>query len=242
MGWIYSLSHDKEFLIDNLELKNSSIRKLKKDKKNYKTPLTQAKFCLFQQLQRITAIESRWKFMKEITAMSNCSLLKDSFEDKTDEQALQLAKIFISSNQKFNIVVIGAGCCGLFFANNLKKKLGSLVNILVCDNRIQEPRVKEIYSRNWLTNLPKFLFNSKVDESITEVFDWFSDTDYIGVNLNMMEVLLLQSCKKIDVKFLFKKDPYDELIINSGIDLIIDATGGKIYQYYPEHEEKKNFS
>ena len=114
MGWIYSLSHDKEFLIDNLELKNSSIRKLKKDKKNYKTPLTQAKFCLFQQLQRITAIESRWKFMKEITAMSNCSLLKDSFEDKTDEQALQLAKIFISSNQKFNIVVIGAGCCGLF--------------------------------------------------------------------------------------------------------------------------------
>ena len=85
----------------------------------------------------------------------------------------------------------------------------------------------------------KFLFNSKVDESITEVFDWFSDTDYIGVNLNMMEVLLLQSCQKIDVKFLFKKDPYDELIINSGIDLIIDATGGKIYQYYPEHEEKK---
>ena len=54
-----------------------------------------------------------------------------------------------------------------------------------------------------------------------------------------MEVLLLQSCKKIDVKFLFKKDPYDELIINSGIDLIIDATGGKIYQYYPEHEKKK---
>ena len=46
--------------------------------------------------------------MKEITAMSNCSLLKDSFEDKTDEQALQLAKIFISSNQKFNIVVIGS--------------------------------------------------------------------------------------------------------------------------------------
>ena len=29
-------------------------------------------------------------------------------------------------------------------------------------------------------------------------------------------------------------------MINSGIDLIIDATGGKIYQYYPEHE-KKNF-
>ena len=36
----------------------------------------------------------------------------------------------------------------------------------------------------------------------------------------------------------FQKDPYDELIINSSIDLIIDATGGKIYQYYPEHEKK----
>ena len=30
--------------------------------------------------------------MKEITAMSNCSLLKDSFEDKTDEQALSWQK------------------------------------------------------------------------------------------------------------------------------------------------------
>ncbi len=239
MGWIYSLSHDKEFLIDNLEVKSCNIGKFKKDKKNYNLPLTQAEFCLFQKLQSLVTVESRWKLMKEITAMSNCSLLKDSFENQTDEQALQLAKKFISSNQKFNIVVIGAGCCGLFFANNLKKKLGGLVNILVCDNRIQEPRVKEIYSRNWLTNLPKFLFNSKVDKSITEVFDWFSNSDYIGVNLNMMEVLLLQSCKKIDVKFLFKKDPYDELIINSGIDLIIDATGGKIYQYYPEHETKE---
>ena len=63
--------------------------------------------------------------------------------------------------------------------NNLKKKLGKLTNILVCDNRIQQPGVREPYSRNWLTNLPKFLFNNKVDKSITEVFDWFSNGNYI---------------------------------------------------------------
>ena len=54
----------------------------------------------------------------------------------------------------------------------------------------------------------------------------------------MMEILLLQSCKKNDIKFLFKDDPYDDLIKESNVDLLVDATGGKISECYPSHKEK----
>ena len=238
MGWIYTLSYEKEFLIHNFYLKETNQRKQKKKIGYFKEKGLKQNFDLFEKLQSFYSINEKWKFMKGINSKKNFGVLNDSFENKTDKITLQLAKKFLSSNNKLNVLVIGAGCCGLFFANNLKKKLGKLTNILVCDNRIQQPGVREPYSRNWLTNLPKFLFNNKVDKSITEVFDWFSNGNYIGVTLNMMEILLLQSCKKNDIKFLFKDDPYDDLIKESNVDLLVDATGGKISEFYPSHKEK----
>ncbi len=189
-------------------------------------------------MQELDTIKERWEYIKKINLLRNLPIFMDSFESENDKIAIQLAREFLSSNEKLNILVLGAGCCGLFFANNLKKKLGQLVNILVCENRVQKSRIIEPYSRNWLTNLPKFLFNKKVDTDVTKVFDWFSNGDYIGVKLNMIEILLLESCKNKDIKFLFKEDPYDDLIKEPEIDLIVDATAGKVHEYYPNHKEK----
>ena len=44
----------------------------------------------------------------------------------------------------------------------------------------------------------------------------------------MLEILLLQSCKNNNVKFLFNQSPYDDLIKEPNIDILVDATGGKI--------------
>ena len=93
--------------------------------------------------------------------MKSLKVFKDSFGNEKDKIALQLAGKFFSSNEKLNVLVMGAGCCGLFFANNFKKKLGNLINILICENRVQKSRLREPYSRNWLTNLPKFLLTKK---------------------------------------------------------------------------------
>ena len=79
-------------------------------------------FDLFEKLQSFYSINEKWKFIKGINSKKNFGVLNDSFENKTDKIALQLAKKFLSSNNKLNVLVIGAGCCGLFFANNLKKK------------------------------------------------------------------------------------------------------------------------
>tara|TARA_Y100000589_G_scaffold315646_1_gene339420 strand:- start:1228 stop:2637 length:1410 start_codon:yes stop_codon:yes gene_type:complete len=238
MGWIYALSYDKKFLIQNFELKKTYKKDLKKKNKWFKQKKSSKNFDLFKELQELDTIKGRWEYIKKINLLRNLPIFMDSFESENDKIAIQLAREFLSSNEKLNILVLGAGCCGLFFANNLKKKLGQLVNILVCENRVQKSRIIEPYSRNWLTNLPKFLFNKKVDTDVTKVFDWFSNGDYIGVKLNMIEILLLESCKNKDIKFLFKEDPYDDLIKEPEIDLIVDATAGKVHEYYPNHKEK----
>ena len=238
LGWIYAISFDRDFLVNNFEYKETNKKKKIKNIKKLKKKKSKINFDPFRQLQSLKTSKEQWKYMKEINLIRNFGVLEDSFKRETDEIALKLARKFISSNERLNILVIGAGCCGLFFSNNLKKKLGKLVNILVCDNRIEESGVREPYSRNWLTNLPKSLFNNKVNRNVTNVFDYFSDGKHIGVTLNMIEMLLLQSCKKNKVKFFFRDDPYDDLIKESCIDFVVDATGGKLYKYYPNHKEK----
>ena len=54
----------------------------------------------------------------------------------------------------------------------------------------------------------------------------------------MMEILLLQSCKNNDIKFLYNKNSYDDLIKEPKIDLLVDATGGKICKNYANNKEK----
>ena len=238
MGWIYALSYDKAFLIENRELKETYKTNLKKKNKYLKQKNSKMGSDIFDQLQHFDTIQEKWDYMKKINSLGNLAVFKDSFGKEKDEIATQLGRKFLSSNEKLNILVMGAGCCGLFFANNLKKKIGRLVNILVCESRVQKSRIREPYSRNWLTNLPKFLFTKKIDRNVTEVFDWFSHGDYIGVKLNMLEILLLQSCKNNNVKFLFNQSPYDDLIKEPNIDILVDATGGKIYKYYSNHKEK----
>ncbi len=238
LGWIYALRFDRNFLINNFELKETNKKNQKKHIKQFQKKKSKLNFDIFRQLRSLNTSVEQWRYMKEINLIRNFGVLEDSFKRETDKTALKLARKFISSNERLNILVIGAGCCGLFFSNNLKEKLGKLVNILVCDNRIEESGVREPYSRNWLTNLPKFLFNNKINKSVTNVFDYFSDGKHIGVKLNMLEILLLQSCKKNKVKFFFRDDPYDDLIKKSCIDLIVDATGGKLYKYYSNHKEK----
>ena len=238
LGWIYAISFDRDFLVNNFEYKETNKKKKIKNIKKLKKKKSKINFDPFRQLQSLKTSKEQWKYMKEINLIRNFGVLEDSFKRETDEIALKLARKFISSNERLNILVIGAGCCGLFFSNNLKKKLGKLVNILVCDNRIEEIGVREPYSRNWLSNLPKSLFNNKVNRNVTNVFDYFSDGKHIGVTLNMIEMLLLQSCKKNKVKFFFRDDPYDNLIKESCIDFVVDATGGKLYKYYPNHKEK----
>ena len=44
--------------------------------------------------------------------------------------------------------------------------------------------------------------------------------------------------KNNDIKFLYSKDSYDDLIKEPKIDLLVDATGGKICKNYANHKEK----
>ena len=122
MGWIYALSHDKEYLIETLKLKETYKRNLKQKKKDFKLKNSNSNFDIFEQLYRLGTIKEKWNYIKEINSLKSLKVFKDSFGNEKDKIALQLAGKFFSSNEKLNVLVMGAGCCGLFFANNLKKK------------------------------------------------------------------------------------------------------------------------
>ena len=65
MGWIYALSHDKEYLIETLKLKETYKRNLKQKKKDFKLKNSNSNFDIFEQLYRLGTIKEKWNYIKE---------------------------------------------------------------------------------------------------------------------------------------------------------------------------------
>ena len=137
------------------------------------------------------------------------------------------------SNKKchtYNIVIFGAGPCGLYMANILKLHYKEKIEILIIENRISDPHVKKTYSRKWLTNIPSSIF--KGDNQIKEILKDFGKENYIGCHINVFETLLYLSCRKMGVTFLFENINIENLscLKNKNIDLIFNATGNRLFQ------------
>ena len=63
MGWIYALSYDKAFLIENLGLKETYKTNLKKKNKYLKQKNSKMDFDIFDQLQRLDRVHiTDWVF------------------------------------------------------------------------------------------------------------------------------------------------------------------------------------
>ena len=149
----------------------------------------------------ITDALPRWDALTALTSLHHPALVHDSFARWCVKQAKSKVSTFLSAN-KINIVIIGAGPCGLFLANILKYNLGDTINVLVCENRAYGPRLKKPYSRRWLTNLPLSFIGDQTAPDITKVLEPLGYKNYMGVTINIFETLLWLSCKKLGVKIL----------------------------------------
>jgi len=176
----------------------------------------------------------KYKKVLNITNDSNNITLKDSFYGNGSSVDEIFNNIF--SNNKchtYNIVIFGAGPCGLYIANLLKLHYKEKIEILIIENRINKPHIKKIYSRKWLTNLPSPIF--KGDDQIKEILMDLGKEHYIGCHINVFETLLYLSCRKMNVKFLFENIHIENLscLKNQNIDLIFNATGNRLFQNKP---------
>lgn len=141
------------------------------------------------------------------------------------------------TQRTLNMVIIGAGPAGLFLANALAEsnKLPSRerrpkIRIVVIENRIEAPGIKQGYLRDWSA----LLFLNTMTESLDPLLARFFQTiagegRRFSLPLNALETLLLMSTRNLGVKFLYGDLTAFAPTISTQPNLIVfDATGHRL--------------
>jgi hypothetical protein len=135
---------------------------------------------------------------------------------------------------RLNVVIIGAGPIGLALASALKLSLRTAVNVLIVDNRLVGPHRKAPYTRHWLTAVTQDGVRDLADDALNAIFGRLGsarpgkDTRCIGVPLDMLETLLLASCRRMGVKLLFADGLDWSFVQETPVDLVFDASGNRL--------------
>jgi hypothetical protein len=224
-GWLYSLTLDQAFVDPSLER-----RSLPPKRKPKSTPVRQAGRGsadeILSSLLLMENLKERWQAVLDLTHSNERVVVEDSFASVDDAELHdQLAKSL--RHDGLNIVVIGGGIMGLALANALKMGFGDRMSILVIENRIQGPHIKEPFNRHWLTHFSNALIEGVYDPLVSQLLVEFGNGTHVGATLAVIETLLLVSNKKLGVRFLFKDDYDLSFIDNSDTSLVFDASGGR---------------
>ena len=230
-GWFFADSFERElmvkrtddFFIDKtlskkINISHSSIQ----DKKSLLTARETINF-----INNLNDIKKKFFMLKKIIESNNSNLTNDSFKENRNIDIFDAQERTFNS-KKINIIIIGSGITGLFLANTIKHQLGSLVNILVLDNRSYKINTLKTFDRSWLTYLPSFVLQRFTPSNISKLLECFGMNSKIGLPINIIETILMLSCKDLGVNFYFSpKIDYSKLN-NKNITLFFDATGGRI--------------
>ncbi len=232
-GWLYACTIDESFIQPEcgIELlrREASVAPLIAQTAHgadVSDTLTEAELEL-SSLLRIDCIEERWRTAMQWVESTDPLLVHDDFFDIT-EAHLQQALVDSQSGAGLNVVILGGGCVGLSLANALKRSWGSNARILVIESRVHATHVKRPYERQWLTQLGSGIFQGVVDPQVTKIADSFGQYGYLGCTLALLETLLLISCRKMGVKFLFQENYDLSFVEKANTRLVFDATGGRL--------------
>ena len=229
-GWLYDLKFDQNFLARNEEInlhtkinnsKNASSYKSQKQNSAFKLETIAAK------LNEIEDLGDKFHTLDCLNTSESKLLFADSFSESNSYDFQDIQNSAFKKN-KLNVVIIGAGPCGLYLSNALKYQLTNKINILVLDNHCDERHFKKPFSRRWLTHLPMKYFEEYFDDDVGKLAGGFGTDGYIGLPINLIETLLLISSKKNGVKFYFDHNFDYSDFNNSLVDLIFDASGGRM--------------
>lgn len=117
-------------------------------------------------------IIDKFNKLKLLIKPNNLNLTNDSFYQAVDIDILAAQKKTFKQ-YGFNVAIIGAGPTGLFLASILKSILGTDTNILVLDNRSNSKNIREIFTRNWLTNISSSTLKRFTPAHVHELFSVF---------------------------------------------------------------------
>ena len=192
-------------------------------------------------LKQSENLADKFSKLKCLINSQNVHLIKDSFYQDAANELSQIQQKTLNSHG-FNVVIIGAGATGLFLASILKYALAEDVNILVIDNRSIYKNTRKNFSRNWLTHIPTSIIQKFMPPTISEFFECFGKNGLIGVPINIIETILMLSCKDQGVKFYFSSDVDLKALNSKYIDCFFDATAGHLnskHQKALKHQSSK---
>ena len=160
-----------------------------------------------------------YHLLESILNSNNKEYLCDSFVDLGG-----LCWDTLFTNKTKNIVVIGAGVCGLYTAVNLKLLIPNC-NVLVIDNRVLKDGYKKKYTRRWAMHIEE---TSIINLFAKKILGSMGKEGYVGSYINMFEMVYFLYARSIDIQFLFKREYNDILTSLKHINYIIDATGNRL--------------
>ena len=234
-GWRYNIQFDQDFLAKgdvevNYEQKNKSGKDpqpFKIERQNIKQYYDFTLGTLISKLNEIEGIKEKFHTLESLNCSENKILFADSFS-KNNIIDLRGVQTTLFKKDRLNVVIIGAGPCGLYLSNALKYQLRHKINILVLDNHCNERHFKKPFSRRWLSDLPMKYFDKYFDSNIRKLANSFGKDGCIGLPINFIEVLLLISAKELGVNFYFDQNLEYSVLNNSLVDLVFDASGGRM--------------
>ena len=234
-GWRYNIQFDQDFLAKgdmevNYEPKNKSGKDpqpFKIERQNIKQYYDFTLGTLISKLNEIEGIKKKFHTLESLNCSENKTLFADSFS-KNNIIDLRGVQTTLFKKDRLNVVIIGAGPCGLYLSNALKHQLRHKINILVLDNHCNERHFKKPFSRRWLSDLPMKYFDKYFDSNIRKLANSFGKDGCIGLPINFIEVLLLISAKELGVNFYFDQNLEYSGLNNSLVDLVFDASGGRM--------------
>ncbi|NOU01952.1 MAG: hypothetical protein HOO95_10335 [Gallionella sp.] len=225
-GWLFSVLVDGKFIDD--QITKSPIRKGSSQWVNCSesADITQAATDHLARIQQLGDVVALYTALDDLTRLNTPSLTQDSFAGLTEQQSWQAANEFLAGG-KFNVLIVGAGPVGLLLASALKQAFNNQINILLLENRVSTLHHKLPYERRWITNVPCVVLHGLVEDILLEIFNKVGAGGNIGCNINVLESLLLLSCRRLGVKFLFVENSDSPLLQNSAVQMVFDASGNR---------------
>ena len=232
LGWLFVDSFDKYFMgvgpcsvIPKKEkhfLKKKSVLST-----NEKSVMQLNSLQVIKKLNSEKSIFKKYDYLKKLVNSHDVNIVNDSFKEEAKaDLGYAIEKTFDS--ETLNLVIIGGGVCGLFLAHSIKNWFGNQVNVLILDKRSRHLNTRESFKREWLTHIPANVFRIGKPTNIQPLLECFGTNGLIGIPINILETILQLSCKAQGVKFLFLETFDYSNLNNDIIDLVFDATGGRL--------------
>ena len=231
-GWLFADSFDKHFMSVNLFSERPKKEERFLINKSVLSTIEQKVIQLdssqiLKKLNFEKSVFKKYDYLKKLANSNDVNLVNDSFKEEAKaDLGCAIEKTF--DRETLNLVIIGGGVCGLFLANSIKNWFGNRANVLVLDNRSRHPNTREPFKREWLTHISVNIFKNDQPTNILPLLESFGTNGLIGIPINILETVLQLSCKDQGVKFLFLKTFDYSKLNNDVIDLIFDATGGRL--------------